>query len=96
MKSAAAVLHRTDTLPFQRMKDETLVVDPKTREVHLLNETASRVWELLEKGMTQGQLVTTLAAEYEVDEPTLAKQIAAFVADLETKKLLKEPAAAAG
>ncbi len=85
----ADVLRRTDELPFQRMKGETLVVDPKTREVHLLNETASRIWDLLEGGATVLDMVRSLSEEYEVDEATLTKQIAAFAIELEAKRLLK-------
>ena len=46
--AAEATWRRNGDLPFQRMDEETLVVDPRTREVHLLNETAARIWELLE------------------------------------------------
>ena len=35
---------RDPGLPFQTLEEETIVVDPKTREVHLLNDTAARVW----------------------------------------------------
>ena len=45
-------VRRIGSLPFQKMNEETLVVDPKTREVHLLNATASRVWELLARPQT--------------------------------------------
>jgi len=41
-------LRRDPTLPFQRMDEDAIVVDTRTREVHLLNETAARIWELLD------------------------------------------------
>ena len=33
---------RDPGLPFQKLDEETIVVDPRTREVHLLNDTAAR------------------------------------------------------
>ncbi len=86
-----AILRRAQALPFQKMKDETLVVDPKSREVHLLNPTASRIWELLEQGATVPQLVATLSDEYDVDVAVLKKQVAAFAQEMVAKKLLVGP-----
>ena len=42
MSAANAGRWRRDgELPFQKLDEETIVVDPKRREVHLLNETAA-------------------------------------------------------
>jgi len=59
---------RDPGLPFQRLDDDTIVVDPRRREVHLLNETAARVWELLAEPHTIDQLVAVLAGEYDAPE----------------------------
>ena len=53
-------------LPYQRLDDEeTIVVDPRSREVHLLNETAARIWELLASARTIEDLTTALVEEYD-------------------------------
>ncbi len=56
---------RDPDLPFQKLDEDTIVVDPRRREVHLLNETAARIWELLESPHTIDQLAARLAEEYE-------------------------------
>jgi PqqD family protein of HPr-rel-A system len=80
---------RDAALPFQRMDEEAIVVDPRTREVHLLNETGARIWELLGRACTVDELVATLADEYEGAPPeALRREVEAFVSDLGGKGLV--------
>jgi PqqD family protein of HPr-rel-A system len=83
------VWRRNTTLPFQRMDEDALVVDPRTREVHLLNETAARIWELLETASSIDDLCAALAEEYEgAPADALRREVEAFVDDLRGKGLL--------
>jgi PqqD family protein of HPr-rel-A system len=80
---------RDPTLPFQRLDEEAIVVDPRTREVHLLNETGARIWELLEEESTVDELVELLADEYEDAAPdALRAEVEGFIADLGGKGLV--------
>jgi PqqD family protein of HPr-rel-A system len=80
---------REPTLPFQRLDEEAIVVDPRTREVHLLNETGARIWELLEEESTVDELVEALADEYEGAAPeALRREVAGFISDLGGKVLV--------
>jgi hypothetical protein len=81
-------IRRIGSLPFQKMNDETLVVDPKTREVHLLNATASRVWELLATPQTLGDLVGSLGREFDVPAETLRADVTALLHELSGKGLI--------
>jgi len=83
-----SAIRRIGSLPFQKMNEETLVVDPKTREVHLLNATASRVWDLLAKPQTIGELVGELGREFEAPEDTLRADVTALLRDLAGKGLI--------
>jgi PqqD family protein of HPr-rel-A system len=84
-----ASFRRESALPFQRMDEETIVVDPRTREVHLLNETAARIWELLEEASSVDDIVEVLAEEYEGAAPEeLRREVEAFLVDLGSKGLL--------
>ncbi len=47
-----------------------------------LNETGKFLWELLERDATEDSLVAELRKEYEVDEATARKCVAAFVDEL--------------
>jgi hypothetical protein len=83
-----SAIRRISSLPFQKMNDEILVVDPKTREVHLLNPTASRVWDLLATPQTVGDLVGALGREFEAPEETLRADVTALLQDLAGKGLI--------
>jgi len=83
-----SAIRRIGSLPFQKMNEETLVVDPKTREVHLLNATASRVWELLARPQTMADLVGSLGREFDAPEETLRADLTALLNELAGKGLI--------
>ena len=87
-QAPSALWRRDGDLPFQRMAEETIVVNPQSREVHLLNETAARIWELLEDALSVEDLVGALAVEYDGDAESLRVEVQAFIADLQTKGLI--------
>jgi hypothetical protein len=64
------------------------VVDPRTRSVHLLNPTATRVWDLLEVSHTAEQLVAILGQEFDAPEEVLRAELASLLNELETKGLV--------
>ena len=77
-------------LPFQRMDEETIVVDPRSREVHLFNETAARIWELLGTASSTDELVAALSEEYEgAPDEELRREVETFLSDLGSKGLLE-------
>lgn len=47
-----------------------------------LNDTGKFLWERLEKGATEEELVAALLAEYDVDEATAKSAVAGFIAKL--------------
>ncbi len=79
---------RDDELPFQRLDEETIVVDPRSREVHLLNETAGRIWELLAAPRSLDELAATLADEYDAERRRATRGITDCLAGLSDKKLV--------
>jgi PqqD family protein of HPr-rel-A system len=94
MSAATNGWRRDPALPFQRMEEEAIVVNPRTREVHLLNETAARIWELLEAPRSIDDLVATLGEEFEAEPAALREAVEAFVSDLSGKGLLTAAASA--
>ncbi len=81
--------------PFQKLEEETIVVDPRTREVHLLNDTAARVWELLASSSTLEELTETLADEFEATPEAVRAGVEELLAGLRDKGLLVDVAGAA-
>jgi hypothetical protein len=89
MSAAFTTSWRRDAeLPFQKLDEETIVVDPRRREVHLLNQTAARIWELLASPRSLDELTTTLGEEYEVGEAELREAVVECVEGLTSKGLL--------
>lgn len=79
---------RDPGLPHQRLEEDTIVVDPRRREVHLLNETMTRVWELLASPRSIDELVSVLVDEYDISRDEVHASIVATVRDLESKGVL--------
>ena len=53
-----------------------------------LNETACTLWRCLEKGAELSDLTAALLAEYDVDEETARRNVAAFVEKLKSHDFL--------
>ena len=104
MKSAAQPANaapdfcRADRLPFRRLDHQTLIVNPQSREVHVLNGTGSRLWELLEQPRTVAQLIADFTAADDIDAnpADIARDIEGFVGELLAKGLIVENRSAAG
>jgi PqqD family protein of HPr-rel-A system len=79
---------RASALPYQRLDEEVLVVDPRTRSVHLLNPTATRVWELLQSTTTQSRLLELLCAEFEAPPDAIRTDLERLLGDLSAKGLI--------
>lgn len=88
MVTTGPLLRRVSSLPFQKMNDEVLVVDPRTREVHLLNATATRIWDLLESPRTPDQISAALEEEFDAPAEVLRADVAASLAELSAKGLV--------
>lgn len=80
---------RVADLPFNRLEEQILVVVARTREVHLLNESAARIWELLEAPATVEGLMEALREEYDLDPAAAEKEVEAAVAEMMGKGLLR-------
>jgi PqqD family protein of HPr-rel-A system len=79
---------RDPGLPFQTLEEETIVVDPKTREVHLLNDTAARIWELLASAQSVDALTAALGEEYDAPAEELRASVEELLRGLGDKGLL--------
>jgi PqqD family protein of HPr-rel-A system len=86
--ATASVWLRDAALPFQRMEEEAIVVDPRTREVHLFNGTAARIWELLATPRSIDEVCGALIDEFDAEPEALRREVEAFVTDLGGRGLL--------
>ena len=69
----------------QEVNGEMVLLDLRSESYFGLDPTGTRIWQLLESGLTVQEMIEQMRAEYDVDEKTLR-------ADVE--KLLNELSAA--
>ena len=82
MIEKGAVLKRCADTRYRNIGDEGVVVRQIAGEVLVLNETGVRVLELLETAMPVNVLLDALGAEYEIDRPTLERDMPIYLQEL--------------
>ena len=56
--------------------------------IFAINELGVSVWKFLEEGKEEGEIISSLMQEYEVDEETLTADVKDFLQSLREKELL--------
>jgi hypothetical protein len=81
---------RRQRLPFRKLDDQTVILNPRGRDVHILNGTGTLIWELLSEGRSAEELVALLNGPRPFDADTLemASDVAGFLAELTAKGLV--------
>lgn len=73
----------------RRMGEEMVVVHLRTNQIHTLNPTAARVWELLEAGQDMAEIRRSLLQEFDVDPKRLERELGAVLSELEGSELIR-------
>jgi hypothetical protein len=84
-----------NALPFRTLDGETVIVNPEHREVHVLNSTASRIWELLEDWRTVADLLSALDdqdvdAGFDAPRAQIEQDVLQFLDQLVDKGLVSD------
>jgi Coenzyme PQQ synthesis protein D (PqqD) len=72
----------------KRLDESSVLVHLGTNEIFELNETGTRVWELLGEGVDIDTIVRHLVDEFEVEEGRAADEVKNLVMQFETSRLL--------
>src|SRR5215203_3762902 len=80
---------RAATVHVEQLGDEVCVYDWQRKEVHALNPTAARVWQLCDGQTSPAQIAATLQAELNV--PDAEELVWLTLSKLEKAHLLAEP-----
>jgi len=72
----------------KRLGQAAILVDVPTNRIFELNETGTRVWELLDQGVDPGGIVHHLVNEFEVDEERATTEVEDLISHLRTEGLL--------
>ena len=88
MLSCDQVVRRDRRTASRILAGEAVVLTPMNSRIHGLNETGSRIWELLESEPTVGELVARIHTEFQVSEEQARVDIEAFVEELKNRGLI--------
>jgi hypothetical protein len=71
------------------IEGKAFVVTAHLNQLHTLNRTATRLWELADgEGCSVDEAVARLVAEFEVDEPTARTDVERSFAEMVAKEIL--------
>ena len=73
----------------QRVQDEVVLVNLTTNAIYTLNRTGARAWELLEEGLSPGEIESTLAEEFGVSRDDVASELRDLLDELLAKDLVQ-------
>ncbi|MFQ5741586.1 MAG: PqqD family protein [Acidobacteriota bacterium] len=74
---------------FQKLGEETVLVNLTTGKIHHTNDTGSRVWELLKEGRSVGEILELLEKEFEASREALQSDVTAFVELLTQESMIR-------
>ena len=69
---------------------ESVLLDVKTRRYYSLNETGTRIWELLADGMAVSEIVSQVVSEYDVSEDDARSHVTSLLSELHSEGLIRE------
>lgn len=66
----------SESLSFQDVGQELLILDQHAGLIHQLNETATVIWRKCEAGLTPQEMAQCLVESYEIGEEVAAREVA--------------------
>ena len=82
------VLRPNPEVIAKRLDQTTVLVDISTSRIFELNETGTRIWELLGQGLKLEQIVQHLVSEFEVEDSQAAKELETLLSQLRDQGLV--------
>jgi Coenzyme PQQ synthesis protein D (PqqD) len=81
-------LHPNSDVIAKRLDQTSVLVHIPTNRIFELNETGSRVWEMIGESLNADQIVQRLADEFDVEEAQAANEVNELVTRLRDEGLL--------
>jgi hypothetical protein len=72
----------------KRLDQATVLVHLGTNQIFELNETGTRVWEMLDQGLELEMIVRHLVQEFDIGDERAAEDVKALLVQLETAGML--------
>ncbi len=81
-------LSKSPSILSSKVDDEIILLSIKGSEYLGLNDIATRIWEILDKEISLGQLIDTLTSEYDIDAETCERETMELIDSLCTEELI--------
>ena len=78
-----------EVISTQLEDDETVLLSLETQHYYSLNETGSRVWELLAEGHTVGEIAEAITREWDTDHDEALAYVQSFLEELREEGLVE-------
>lgn len=88
--SSESILVRSTRLSWRVLDGEVLILHPEAGTLHRLNDTGTRMWELIDGKRSIETIARQLTAEYHVDDEVAVEQLIAVAGDLLAGDLASE------
>jgi hypothetical protein len=83
-----AQFQRNPQTAWRRVENEVVIVATRGNKLTVLNDTAARVWELLDGGASSADIGEAIAREYEVEARVASADVDRLLADLLERQLV--------
>ena len=70
------------------LSDGAVLLNLQTKRYYSLNETGTRIWEIVQQTADEGDIVATLLREYEVEEPMARAEVRRILDELIEAQLI--------
>lgn len=74
---------------YQVVDGRAVVVIPRRRTIHYLDEIATELWKRIETPAAVRELVAHILESYDVDEPTAREDVRGFLAEMLEKEMIE-------
>jgi hypothetical protein len=82
------VLRPNPEVIAKRLDQTTVLVDISTSRIFELNETGTRIWELLGQGLDAEHIAQQLVLEFEVADSQAAEEVSKLLSQLQNEGLV--------
>jgi coenzyme PQQ synthesis protein D (PqqD) len=70
------------------LSDGAVLLNLQTKRYFSLNETGTRIWEMVQQTSDEDTIIATLLSEYEVEEPTARSEVRRILDELIEAQLI--------
>jgi rRNA-processing protein FCF1 len=87
-RSGGEAPRRNPTAGFRVFEGQATIVMPDGSFIHVMNESGSRIWELMDGVRSQAQIVDQICEEFETTREDAERDVRDFLATLSAHNML--------